>query len=613
MSTTEQPEPRIPWAAATAADLNEVDVNHLVEGVRSADQHELASLFAQAAAAQPDTPAERIYALIGTVMGMHFKPQEHEPFGPMAVFDGRRSPIPSDFAPFIDLLQEIAERLRHPLMQAWMGDVCWLNDLKRGRIAKVAIEKYLQVVTDVRNGNLAFPHDTLGRGELSHDSRDLLTRALAIARRTGWNSDQAQMARDACSALRAAAMASGDLVPILWFSQLDQQHRITDPAVLAESLKTLLETHSPGTPVDDHTAVALWKLTARAFNAAGNEIERDGCLVAASQVHMRSADTAVSKLLAITHISDAIQVIHGIRGQDALRDKYREKLAQAQLNVGDEMTTFSQSLDLEEIAAKHEMRFQDLTLSESLFTLVALTQSPQPEKLIEDAREAIREYPLSAFFPAMHMDHEGKVVHRTAFDDGDGADSPAIRQKISQAERLRRHIAVGGAIEPALNVIAARHTIFEKDLLRLTSLSPFVPEGQAVTFARGLTSFLQHDNVSACYILFPLLENALRHVLKLAGHNVAKFDDATQTEQDRTISSLFDQMRPELDKVFGPAITTDIDNLFLSKEGPHLRHSLAHGQMFDGEPYEPDAIYGCWLIFRLCLMPLWRSREQFSF
>ena len=44
---------------------------------------------------------------------------------------------------------------------------------------------------------------------------------------------------------------------------------------------------------------------------------------------------------------------------------------------------------------------------------------------------------------------------------------------------------------------------------------------------------------------------------------VATSDDATQTQEDRTISSLFEQMRTELDEVFTKAITTDIENVFL--------------------------------------------------
>ncbi len=64
--------------------------------------------------------------------------------------------------------------------------------------------------------------------------------------------------------------------------------------------------------------------------------------------------------------------------------------------------------------------------------------------------------------------------------------------------------------------------------------------------------------------------------------------------------------------MLGTAITTDIVNVFLAKPGPHLRHALSHGLLHDGDPYGHDAIYGCWLTFRLCLIPLFPYRDQLT-
>ena len=46
--------------------------------------------------------------------------------------------------------------------------------------------------------------------------------------------------------------------------------------------------------------------------------------------------------------------------------------------------------------------------------------------------------------------------------------------------------------------------------------------------------------------------------MKFNGHDVTIFDDATQTQQDRTISTLFEQMRPELDSILTTAIAADM-------------------------------------------------------
>lgn len=186
----------------------------------------------------------------------------------------------------------------------------------------------------------------------------------------------------------------------------------------------------------------------------------------------------------------------------------------------------------------------------------------------------------------------------------------AIQNEIADAESGRRKRIAAGVIEPARCVIVTQHFISDDVLFALLQHSPFISSDVISTFTRGFAQFFQGDFTSATYILVPLLENSLRHVLKAYGYDVTKFDDATQTQEDRTISSLFEQMREELESIFSPAIAADLENVFTKKPGPHLRHSLVHGLLHDSDPYGTDAIYGCWLIFKLCLWPLIPYREK---
>lgn len=48
----------------------------------------------------------------------------------------------------------------------------------------------------------------------------------------------------------------------------------------------------------------------------------------------------------------------------------------------------------------------------------------------------------------------------------------------------------------------------------------------------------------------------------------------------------------------------DLDRVFLARSGPGLRHAVAHGTIGDATPYSADGYYACWLIYRLCLLPL---------
>ena len=269
-------------------------------------------------------------------------------------------------------------------------------------------------------------------------------------------------------------------------------------------------------------------------------------------------------------------------------------------------------MDLRDLAQQVENNIKSLGLVDMLLAFASLARSPTPEQLVEEATKAIQEHPLASIFGATHHDREGKVVHRTeggVFGD-DGSD-PAVQNQIAQAESIRRNI-VAFEIDVVRRTITEQHYLSEEIFKILLQHSAFVPQDLLQTFAEGFLRFFRGDFVSAMYILTPLLENSLRLCLKSYGHDVTKFDDETQTQQDRTISSLFEQMRSELDSIFGTAITTDIDNVFLRRPGPYLRHSLAHGLLHDGDPYGSNAMYGCWLIMRLCLLPLIPHRERIS-
>jgi hypothetical protein len=277
------------------------------------------------------------------------------------------------------------------------------------------------------------------------------------------------------------------------------------------------------------------------------------------------------------------------------------------------MSAFSHATDIREIVEQVETGIKDLGLLDKLFVFAEYVRSPKPDDLVKAAVKTIEKHPLSSLFGASHLDSEGKVIHRTEGSSfGDGENSSAILGQIAQDESLRRSLAVSANIDVVRRSISENYYLSEDYFVSLLRHSPFVPSDLVATFARSFLRFFRGDFVSALYILTPLLENSLRHVLKAYGHDVTIFDDATQTQQDRTISSLFEQMRSELETIFGVAIVTDLERLFLLPPGPRLRHSVAHGLLNDGTPYGADAIYGCAIIIRLCFVPLFAYREQLA-
>jgi hypothetical protein len=610
------PPPVPPWMRATAEDIAGLDFEAPINGATTADCNELSNVYraavrlSEGSAEPPDTPAVRVFVMLSAVTGMHFKPEErNEPFGPMVVFgDGHRSAVPSDFRSHIDLLADMAERARHSVLRARLSDVCWLLDRKRGKLALAAVAAYTDIVQKTDNGELKHRFAIDG-GALHHDARDHLRRGLQIGRAVGWDKPETIAASDLVKRLRVQALANGALIPIHWFSDLDLDFGVSDPAEVGGSLDRVLATVPAGS--DPHNVADLWRLGARAYQFANMDDDKNRCLGGAAEALVAEAEAKQGSAMLASHfLSAAIAQLHGIPGKKDRRTALRHRLIDIQSRVSEEMSVFTQELDLREIAERAQKAVGGGSLLDKLFIFAALSSSPDPERLASDAVEAIKKHPLSSLMGGWHPDREGKVIHRTRGGGfGDGADNSAIRQQIAQGEVIRRKLVASGKIEAARHTIVEQHFISDDVFIALLQYSPFVPSDLVSTFARAYARFFQGDFVSAIYILTPLLENSLRHVMKSNGHDVTIFDDSTQTQKDRTISSLFEQMRPELDGILTTAISADIESVFLIKPGPYLRHALAHGLLHDGDPYGADTIYACWLIFRLCLLPLYPHRE----
>jgi hypothetical protein len=616
-----QPSPPI-WLRASIDDADAVDFDAPIAASTASEANDLGEKFRKASEASAkggtaaDDPNARVFSMLAEVTGMYFKPeQRNEPFGPMLVLaDGRRSPAPEDFrgSP-VEVLAYIAERTNNPVLRARLSDLCWLLERKSGQLGTLAVSSYIEIVQKIGSGDLKLRFEKEADA-LHREVRDLLRRALQIGRGIGWDKPETIRARLLVNDLRKRANGRGAPIPVHWFSELDLDFGVSDPGEVAEGIDDVLE---PLAKPGSHETIELWRLAARAYHMAKREDDARRCQSEAAECLVAEAEAASQQNSAIVSshsLSAAIAELHGIPGKKDRRTELRHRLIDMQARIPEELSVFSprQEIDvLREIAQKIEKSFQDISFLEKMLCFAALENSPNPDDLVKEAAKLIQKHPFASLFAASHLDREGKVVHRTpggAF--GDGADDPAIQQQIAQRESIRRNVVASAGIDVVRRAINEQHYTSEEVFNVLLQHSPFVPRDVLATFARGFARFFQGDFVSATYILTPLLENLLRHVLKEHGHDVTIFDDATQTQQDRTISSLFEQMRAELDAVFTNAITTDIENVFLKKPGPNLRHAVAHGLLHDGDPYGSDAIYGCWLIMRLCLIPLFRAKEQ---
>lgn len=612
MSTT-------PWLQATLADLIDVDFEVPIAGFSTADTWDLSEVYRSAAQSLEaegqtlETSAHlRLFAFLSAVTSMYLKSGDRaEPFGPRFAFsDGNRTAISDDFRGHIDLLAELAIRATNPVLRARLADVCWLLDRKRGSLGSAAVAAYIDTVECVESGAFARPFAGDSDG-LDFRVCELLRRALYIGLGIGRDKPEVVNACEALARLRLKTAERGIPAAVMWFSELDLEFGASLPESVAADIEKMLVAE-PATNV--HLLASLWRLAARGYRKAGRNDDRHRCQASAAEAMVTEADRILAEqgaaMLATHMIGNAIAQLHGVPNAKERRTALRHRLIDIQARIPDEMTTFSHQWDTAETEAQVKEAIGEKPLIEQLFIFSALARSPDPAELVAEARTTVSQFPLSALIPTAHTDKDGKTIHRSGSGgQSDDPTDPAIIRVIAQSESIRRN-AVGSAIEAARRIMMAQGSVPENLLVVLLHHSPFVPPELLGTFSRGFLRFFQGDFASAIYILTPLLENSLRHVLKMNGHDVTTFDDTDQTQQDRTISSLFEQMREELDAIFSRAVTTDIENVFLNHPGPRLRHTIAHGLAHDGTPYGADAIYAGWLIFRLCLVPLYPYKER---
>ena len=605
------------WLRATLDDARDTDFESPIRDSISADCAVLRELYTAAVQtldsvpANGETPALRVFHLLAAVTGMFARPkQPHEPFGPWwQGADGRRSASISDFRQQVDVLADLAVRTSHPVLRARLCDVCWVLDRTRGPLALEAVGAYTQVVERSERAALIYRFASEA-GALQSEACNYLRRALQIGRAVGSEKPVVVAAKAAAARLRLQSMATKAHAALRWFCELDLDYAITDPSEIGDALSVMLA--APGDHANAHAVVELWQLAARAYRHAKNDENMHRCLSeAAERLVAHAMAQEESALLKAHFLSNSIAALHGIPGKKGRRTALRHQLIDVQAKVAEELTTFSESIDLQKQASEVQRVLCDADFFDMLFLVADLGRSPEIAVLEEDAKRMMHAHPFSSMFGTAHLDREGKVTSRTAPGAfGDGADDSAVQHQIAQAERIRRQVVAHGRIEPALHAVLNRHHVSDDTFIALLQYSPCVPHDLVATVARGFTCFFQGDRVSATYILTPILEALLRYVLKSHGHDVSIFDDATETQKDRTISQLFEQMRPELEQILSANITADLERVFLLKPGPCLRHAVAHGLLADGDPYSSDAMYACWLLYRLCLLPLFAHAAE---
>jgi hypothetical protein len=434
-------------------------------------------------------------------------------------------------------------------------------------------------------------------------TQNYLTRAGVIARQLGWQRDENDPLRSAI--LEAVDLAkSREPMALVRFGRLAVDHGLGIADNRLSNLDELASECADQTKF--HEAESLQKLSIiLARGKGGVEAVRDAT-IRLTGILERKADASDSSMLKTHALQEAIDSLHGLKGVREERQRLHEKLTDAQLHMFEEMGQFEHSVDLTDEVQHIISSLEDADLLECL-RILAITELPKsPASLKDEARKMIQEHPLSSLFATSILDAKGRTVARVggAVEDADRDEThDALIHQIIKHEEIRVGIAVAARIDPIRGLISKRFTLNLDVLQKICAISPFVPSGSELAFARGIQAFLAGDDLVAAMILVPFLEGGLRAMVGVAGRSDTKIATGG-LEEVIGLGAMLGQHRDVLEAVFGEPIVFSIEMLFVHDFGPKVRHSLCHGLTRDGAFFSEWYIYGCKLIYSLVLLPL---------
>lgn len=590
---------------ASVEDFAQTKIGSLLQVIDTLDFYaidlKLRALYLQASA-EGNHAAYRAYRVLMIVCSYHFSIDRQDAFGPMAIKDSKRTPIPSDIAGAqSQVLALIAEQIDHPLLRARIADVAWYNHRNLQTSASLAIESYCEAIAFYLEDKLSFAYEP--PSGLSAKIVDLMARVFQIIVGTGKQKALPHIAVATWSRLYAQAQDLSCFTSLNRLALLGQSAKLIEWTQVAQDAERAAEVSEP-----NHYAMAVkdvWELAAQAYKHSKDHDAFKRCKLKSIEQTLKMREGVDSCMARAGWTREAIRELRLIPGMQVEQEKLRIELLELQAQAAHEFSPFSTPIDFSDERKGTVDIFKSLTLPDFFYTFTRICTIPEKMALHTDIIKSRSDSLLSDLFNGrIYTDALGRVISQAPSINLNETPPPEwYDHECLFYLGFHYHTWVESRIKPAAQTLMTNFAIDDRHLIAIVSISPFVAPGFKETYALGLARFLQFDMMSACHLLFPQLENSLRHVLSDIGIDTSKLDEE-MLQEDRSISGLLKHRREPLEQIFGIDLIYTIDLLFNLKGGPCLRHELAHGKLAPGSCYHASSIYACWLMYYLACLPL---------
>lgn len=592
----------------TANQLVALDLNELLRNMAEDDAYAVEQTLRTAARQTReggDAASADALTFIADILGIRVhSSDEAKPFAPMFIVGEQRSMIPDDIAGAqSDILATVAAGWENLHLRAKVGDLVFYNARKHWQAAGIALDAYCHIA----------------RGRLDDSIRpripdrisilDVVTplaRAAALGQRLSKRGAMPVLLTDTFSACYDAAIAGAHYVAFNEIGNVGLAHELRTFEEVARDAEALAASAPPD--VYPEAVKRVWILAAGCHERAGAGDDARRCRLAAAEATLRMRDQSDQAAVKAHWTKAALGEMRDIPGTRERVLALRDQLKAFQVAAQDDHSAFHYTLDLGAHQRAARELLADASFARACLLLSNMADAPSRDELRALVLENAREHPLAASISASYYDAEGREAARVEALTDAGPSENWFRAECAKHMEFVMQEQVHGRIEPARLTVIERMPIEERHLAPIVDASPFVPRGRAPLFALGFSRMFQGDYASASHLLFPQLENSLRHLLVLTNRDPSKIEQDL-LQGDRALAALLDVNRGELEAIFGIDRVHQIDILFNFRPGPALRNEAAHGKLPWGAFFHHAAIFGCWFIFTLACRPLYRDWE----
>jgi hypothetical protein len=583
----------------TSDDFRNIDLNEAIDDFNILECEELSSLFfmkSREITDEDDIIKKNIFTFLGDITSMYLHPDSKtEPFRPLFTSRDKRSAKIDDFtSDQLKIMSEIIDELSNSDLKARFADVIWIIN-KEYRFVEIAIDSYLS------SSNIL-----INKGK-HHQAIVRLERAINLATSLGKQNKNFDKVKLFIEDIIDKYNSDGNnerfiygLIKILF------DKKTGDPTKYAQIIEKIAEkTEEKG---DLFSARDHWELAANWYLYMNDNDNQRKALLNAAKTLVKQADSAVSKMNASTHLSQAIEAYRRIGNCKDIVEELHQKLLMIEKESLNEMQKFSTKVDFSKEAKFAIEQVKGRNQNDAIFQLALLLSTSKIEDLEKEVKESINTSPLLHIIGAMKVDESGKVVGRkpSLLSKDPNESEEAMNAEMFNHAEFNYFYNVKGIIEPARQQIMSEHHLRLQDLSFIVSNNPFIPEGREFIYAKGLHAGFEGDFLISTHLLIPQVENSIRYILSQQGI-ITSGISSDGIQDEKSLNTILSHEKTK--EIFGKDLLFDLKGLLVERYGSNIRNLMAHGLMHYHFFYSHNIIFFWGLILRICCWPILIKRN----